>query len=311
MRKSIARTLVLLFVATLTVLMATDSIKPTVAAGNLVVDPNPLLGEWAGRYGGVPPFDKVQVALFKPALEVAMAENLSEIDNLTRVRSAPTFENTIVALEKAGHTLDRVTTVYGIWAGTMSTPEFQVVQREMAPKLAAFNDQITQNEALFKRIETVFNSPEKKKLNAEQQRLVWLYYTNFVRSGSKLDTKAKARLTEINQQLATLFTKFSNNVLFEEDNQLVTLKSEDELKGLPQSVRDAESSSAITKKQPGAWVVMNTRSSVEPFLTYSDRRDLREKVWRMFTRRGDNGDEHDNNAVITQILKLRAERARL
>ncbi|HBB98452.1 MAG TPA: peptidase M3 [Blastocatellia bacterium] len=310
MRKLLTRSLVLLFVFALTVFMASDSIT-TVTAANLPADPNPLLGEWAGPYGGVPPFDKVQVALFKPALETAMAENLSEIENIARVRSAPTFENTIVALEKAGHTLDRVTTVYGIWGSTMSNAEFQTVQREMAPKLAAFNDQITQNEALFKRIETVYNSPDKKKLNAEQQRLVWLYYTNFVRSGAKLDTKAKARLTEINQQLATLFTKFSNNVLFEEDNQFVTLKSEDELKGLPQSVRDAESSSAVTKKQPGAWVIMNTRSSVEPFLTYSDRRDLREKVWRMFIMRGDNGDEHDNNATISQILQLRAERAKL
>src|SRR4029077_5445804 len=150
-------------------------------------------------------------------------------------------ENTIVALEKAGHTLDRVTTIYNIWGSTMASPEFQVVQREMAPKLAAFNDQITQNEALFKRIEAVYNSPDKKKLNAEQQRLVWLYYTNFVRAGAKLDRPAKGRLTEINQQLASLFTKFSNNVLFEEDNQFIALKSEDELTGLPQSVRDAES----------------------------------------------------------------------
>lgn len=311
MHKLIGRGLMLLFVTALTGSMATNSLKQIVHANTVVADPNPLLGEWAGPYGGVPPFDKVQVALFKPALEAAMAENLKEIDNITRVRSAPTFENTIVALEIAGHTLDRVSTVYGIWSGTMSSPDFQVVQREMAPKLAAFNDQITQNEALFKRIETVYNSPDKKKLNAEQQRLVWLYYTNFVRSGAKLDTKAKARLTEINQQLATLFTKFSNNVLFEEDNQFVTLKSEDELKGLPQSVRDAESSSAVTKKQPGTWVIMNTRSSVEPFLTYSDRRDLREKVWRMFIMRGDNGDEHDNNATISQILQLRAERAKL
>lgn len=310
MRKLLTRSLVLLFVFALTALMASDSIT-TVTAGNLFADPNPLLGEWTGPYGGVPPFDKVQVALFKPALEAAMAENLREIDNITRVQSAPTFENTIVALEKAGHTLDRVTTIYGIWSGTMSSAEFQVVQREMAPKLAAFRDQITQNEALFKRIETIYNSPDKKKLNAEQQRLVWLYYTNFVRSGAKLEQPAKARLTEINQQLATLFTKFSNNVLFEEDNQFVTLKSEDELKGLPQSVRDAESSSAVVKKQPGTWVIMNTRSSVEPFLTYSDRRDLREKVWRMFIMRGDNGDEHDNNATISQILQLRAERARL
>jgi peptidyl-dipeptidase Dcp len=274
-------------------------------------DPNPLLAEWAGPYGGVPPFDRVKVEDFKPALEAAMTEQLAQIDNISRVPSAPAFDNTIVALEKSGRTLDRVSTIYNVWASTMASPEFQAVQSEMAPKLAAFSDQITQNEALFKRIETVYNSPEKKKLTPEQQRLAWLYYTDFVRSGAKLDAKAKARLTEINQQLATLFTKFSNNVLAEEDNQFITLKSEDELKGLPQSVRDPEASSAIAKKQPGSWVIMNTRSSVEPFLTYSDRRDLREKVWRMFIMRGDNGDEHDNNATITQILQLRAERAKL
>jgi peptidyl-dipeptidase Dcp len=314
MRKSIIRGLALLLTISFSLFMVADnSINLPVSAHGLAgpTDSNPLLSEWQGPYGGVPPFDKVQIALFKPALETAMAENLSEIDAITRVRSAPTFENTIVALEKASHTFDRVMTIYGVWASTMSSPDFQVVEREMAPKLAAFNDQITQNEALFKRIETVYNSPDKKKLTPEQQRLVWLYYTEFVRSGAKLDAKAKTRLTAINQELATLFTKFRNNVLAQEDGQFVTLKREDELKGLPQSVRDAEAASAETKKQPGVWVVMNTRSSVEPFLTYSDRRDLREKVWRMFIMRGDNGDEHDNNSTITQILQLRAERAKL
>jgi peptidyl-dipeptidase Dcp len=311
MFKLISRSSVLLFAVSLTALMATDSINHTASANNPGSDSNLLLSEWAGPYGGVPPFDKVQIALFKPALEAAMKENLNEIDKIAQQTAAPTFENTIVSLEKAGATFDRVSTVYNIWSSTMSTPEFQTVQREMAPKLAAFGDQITQNEPLFKRIETVYNSPEKKKLNAEQQRLVWLYYTNFVRAGAKLDAKAKARLTEINQQLATLFTKFSNNVLFEEDSQFIALKSEDELKGLPQSIRDAEAASAVVKKQPGTWVIMNTRSSVEPFLTYSDRRDLREKVWRMFIMRGDNGGEHDNNASITEILKLRADRAKL
>ena len=311
MFKLVTRSFVLLFAVLLTASMATDSVNKTVNANNLAADPNPLLVDWVGPYGGVPPFDKVQIALFKPALEAAMAENLVEIDKIARDTTAPTFANTIVSLEKAGSTFDRVSTIYGIWSSTMSTPEFQAVQREMAPKLAAFGDQITQNEPLFKRIETVYNSPEKKKLNAEQQRLVWLYYTNFVRAGAKLDPKAKARLTEINQQLASLFTKFANNVLFEEDNQFIELKSEDELKGLPQSVRDAEAASAVVKKQPGTWVVMNTRSSVEPFLTYSDRRELREKVWRMFIMRGDNGGEHDNNASISQILQLRAERAKL
>jgi len=281
------------------------------AANNSAAEPNPLLATWQGPFGGVPPFDKVKVEYFKPALESAMAENLTEIDKIAKDPAPPTFDNTIVAMEKTGQTLDRVSTIYGVWSSTMSTPDFQGVQREMAPKLAAFSDQITQNELLFKRLETVYNSPDKKKLTPEQQRLVWLYYTNFVRSGAKLDAKAKARLTEINQQLAGLFTKFSNNVLFEEDNEFIALKSEDELKGLPQSVRDAEAASAVVKKQPGTWVVMNTRSSVEPFLTYSDRRDLREKVWRMFIMRGDNGDEHDNNSTITEILQLRAERAKL
>jgi peptidyl-dipeptidase Dcp len=273
-------------------------------------DPNPLLSEWSGPYGGLPPFDQVKVEYFKPALEAAMAENLTEIDKIANDPAPPTFENTIVAMEKAGQTLDRVGTIYGVWQATMSSPDFQVVQREMAPKLAAFSDKITQNEKLFKRIEAVYNSPDKKKLTPEQQRLVWLDYTNFVRSGAKLDAKSKARLTEINQQLATLFTKFSNNVLWEEGNQFVQIKNEADLAGLPQSVRDAAAAAAQEKKQEG-WLIINTRSSVEPFLTFSDRRDLREKVWRMFIMRGDNGDEHDNNATISQILQLRAERAKL
>jgi peptidyl-dipeptidase Dcp len=315
MRNLITRSVMLVLLLGMIALLAADHLTNTrvdaYGVSALAADPNPLLANWEGPYGGVPPFDKVQIALFKPALESAMAENLSEIDKIADDKAAPTFENTIVAMERVGQTLDRVSTIYGVWGSTMASPEFQVVQREMAPKLAAFSDQITQNEPLFKRIETVYNSPDKKKLNAEQQRLAWLYYTNFVRSGAKLEAKSKARLSEINQQLAGLFTKFSQNVLFEEDNQFITLKSEADLAGLPQSVRDAEAASAVTKKQPGAWVIMNTRSSVEPFLTYSDKRDLRERVWRMFIMRGDNGDEHDNNATITQILQLRAERAKL
>jgi peptidyl-dipeptidase Dcp len=275
-----------------------------------IAEPNPLLAQWEGPYGGVPPFDKVQVSLFKPALAAAMSENLADVDKIANDSAAPTFENTIVALERAGQTLERVSTIYGVWGSTMAGPEFQAVQREMAPKLAAFNDKITQNEALFKRIEAVYNSPAKKKLSSEQQRLVWLDYTNFVRSGAKLNGTDKARLSQINQQLAGLFTKFSQNVLAEEDGQFVALKSEADLAGLPQSVRDAAAAAAATRKQED-WLISNTRSSVDPFLTYSDRRDLREKVWRMFIMRGDNGDEHDNNSTITQILQLRAERAKL
>jgi peptidyl-dipeptidase Dcp len=272
---------------------------------------NPLLAEWSGPYGGVPPFDRVRVADFKPALEASMAENLSEVERIANDSAPPTFENTIVALERAGRSFDRVTTVYGIWSSNMNGPEFQTVQREMAPRLAAFNDKITQNTALFQRIEAVYNSPAKKKLTPEQQRLSWLYYTNFVRGGAKLDAPSKSRLSEINQKLAGLFTRFSQNLLADEGEQFIVLKSQDELAGLPQSLRDAAAAAAVQKKQEGAGVILNTRSSIDPFLTYSDRRDLREKAWRMFINRGDNGDAHDNNAVITEILQLRAERAKL
>jgi peptidyl-dipeptidase Dcp len=271
---------------------------------------NPLVSKWQGPYGGVPPFDQVQVALFKPALEAAMAAQLAETERIAKNPAAPDFDNTIVALEEAGQELDRVSTLYGVWGSTMNGPEFQAVQREMEPRLAAFSDQITQNEPLFKRIEAIYDSPAKSKLNPEQQRLVWLYYTNFVRAGARLSPEAKARLSEINQKLAGLYTKFSQNVLAEETDQFILLKSEDELAGLPQSIRDAAAAAATTKKQTG-WLIMNTRSSVDPFLTYSSRRDLREKAWRMFINRGDNGDEHDNNSTITEILQLRAERAKL
>ncbi|HEY6231989.1 MAG TPA: M3 family metallopeptidase, partial [Pyrinomonadaceae bacterium] len=309
-----SRVLVVLFLVAAAVVAYNVSLTiPTAARTMTPANPpvNALLAKWEGPYGGVPPFDRVKVADFKPALEAAMAENLVEIERIAKDPAAPTFENTIVALERAGQTLDRVQTVYGVFASTMNGPEFQVVQREMAPRLSAFNDQITQNEPLFKRIEAVYNSPEKNKWTPEQQRLAWLYYTNFVRAGARLNSTDKARLSEINQKLAGLYTKFSQNVLAEEDGQVIVLKSEAELAGLPQSVRDAAAAAAVTKKQPGTWIINNTRSSIDPFLTYSDRRDLREKAWRMFVNRGDNGDEHDNNNIISEILQLRAERARL
>jgi peptidyl-dipeptidase Dcp len=321
MRDLTTRSRVLLLVTVLTALVIAYNLNLTTGAdakpmriatvAESVMPPNLLLAKWEGPYGGVPPFDRVKVADFKPALEAAMAENLADVGRIAKDPAAPTFENTIAAMERAGQTLDRVQTVYGVFGSTMNGPEFQVVQREMAPRLAAFNDQITQNAELFKRIEAVYNSPEKSKLNPEQQRLTWLYYTNFVRAGARLSPEAKARLSEINQKLAGLFTRFSQNVLAEEDGQSIIIKSEDELAGLPQSVRDAAAAAAETKKQPGTWVISNTRSSVDPFLTYSSNRGLREKAWRMFINRGDNGDEHDNNATITEILQLRAERAKL
>lgn len=272
---------------------------------------NPLIEKWEGPFGGVPPFDKVKVADFKPALEAAMAENLAEVEKIASDSSAPTFENTIAAMERTGKTLERVMTIYGIWGSNLSTPEYQAVEEEMDPKLAAFNDKITQNEALFKRIEAVHNSSAKANLTPEQKRLTWRYYTNFVRQGAKLDTKSKARLSQINQDLARRFTKFSQNLLADESGPYLELKTGDDLAGLPQSLRDNYAEEAKRRKIDAIGAVANTRSSIEPFLTYSSRRDLRQKAFDLFANRGDNGDAEDNNTVIGEMLKLRAERAKL
>jgi peptidyl-dipeptidase Dcp len=271
---------------------------------------NILLKKWEGPYGGIPPFDKVKVADFKPALEAAMAENLSEIDSITSNTANPDFENTIAAMERAGQTLLRVQSIYGIWGSNMSDSIFQEVEKEMEPKLAAFSDKIMQNLALFKRIEAVYNSPDKDKLSPEQQRLTWLYYTNFVRAGAKLDSASKAQVSEINQKLAGLFTQFNQNQLADESDRMLVLDNEKDLAGLPASFIDGAAGQAA-KKGKGKWIISNTRSSIEPFLTYSDNRGLREKAWRMFVNRGDNGDAHDNNKIITEILQLRAKRAKL
>ncbi|MGH8314332.1 MAG: M3 family metallopeptidase, partial [Steroidobacterales bacterium] len=175
-------------------------------ASNEKIMTNPLLAPWTGPYGGVPAFDKVRVEDFKPALETAMAENLAEIDKIAANPQAPSFDNTVIALEKSGETLMHVITYYDIWSSTMDLDAFQAVEQEMAPKLAAFNDKIYQNEALFKRIDAVYNSPAKAKLNAEQQRLVWKDHSDFVHAGAKLDAEPKARVAAINERLATLYT---------------------------------------------------------------------------------------------------------
>ncbi|MFN0138480.1 MAG: M3 family metallopeptidase [Pyrinomonadaceae bacterium] len=287
--------------------------KPTTQPTDAAEIPyaNPITQKWTGPYGGVPPFDKVKIADFKPAAEAAMAENLKEIDSIANTTARPTFQNTIVALERTGATLDRVGTIYGIWASNMNSDEFGKIEAELDPKITAHFDKIVQNEVLFKRIEAVYNSPATKKLTSEQQRLTWDYYTRFVRSGAKLDSTKKARLSEINVALAGLFTKFSQSLLGDETQVYLLIENEESLAGLPQSLRDAAAAAAVSKKQPGKWVIRNTRSSVDPFLTYSDNRQLREKAWRMFINRGDNGGERDTNSTITEILKLRAERAKL
>jgi len=287
-----------------------DAQAPVAAAAKTVVAGNPLLAEWAGPYGGVPAFDKMRVADIKPALQQGMDDNLAEIDAIAANPAAPTFANTIEALERSGAELDRVFTYWGVLSSNLSTPEFRAVAQEMAPKLAEFQSSITQNAALFQRVKAVYEAREKSDLRDDQKRLVTLTYNQFANNGATLTGKAKQRYAAIEQRLAELYTEFSNNVLADEEGYDLFLRS-DQLRGLPQSYIDAAAALAEEKGQKGNYAVTNTRSSMDPFLTYSDDRKLREKVWHNYYNRGDNGDEHDNNAVITEILKLRDERVGL
>jgi peptidyl-dipeptidase Dcp len=283
----------------------------TAAASTESATENPLLAPWTGPFGGVPGFAGVAASNFEPALTRAMAEARSEIEALASNPDPPTLENTCAAFENVGRTLQRVASVYNVWESTLNGPEFQAVEREMAPRLAAFRDEIVQNERLFQRVSAVYQTADKGAWTPEQQRLVWYQYTDLVLAGAKLGAAEKARLGEINQRLASLFTNFSQNVLSDEESYTVVIESEADLAGLPDSVRASAAAAAEERKLPGKWLISNTRSAVEPFLSFADRRDLREKVWRNFVGRGDNDGEHDNNAIITEILLLRAERAKL
>jgi len=276
-----------------------------------LVSANPLLDPWGGPFGGVPPFDRVRIADFEPALEAAMAEQLAAIERIATDPTPPTFENTVAASERSGRTLDRVQTIYGVYGSSLSDDAVQEVERRMAPRLAAFQDRIVQNKAFFDRVTAVHESADKAGLSPEQRRSAWLLFTNLTRAGARLGPGEQAELAAINQQLAELHTVFAQNVLKEEDGSAVFLDAETDLAGLPESARHAAAEAAEERGKPGRWAIPNNRSSVEPFLTFADRRDLREKVWRMFIGRGDQGDSTDNKATVTKILSLRAKRAKL
>ena len=271
---------------------------------------NILLQAFKGPYGGVPAFDKMSLSDLEPAFEKAMAINLKEIEAIANNPAPPTFENVIVALEKAGAELSRVYTYYGIWRSNKSSPEFREIQGKLSPKLSAFSTKIIQNEKLFARVKAVYESDEMKQLTPEEQRVTWMRYNRFARNGATLDGEAKKRYTEINQELATLHTQFSNNVLADEENY-VTYITEDQLDGLPASFVTAAKAAADARGESGKYAITNTRSSMDPFLTYSTNRELREKVWRTYYNRGDNGDTFDNNDIIKRILTLRDERVAL
>ncbi len=269
-----------------------------------------LLAEWQGPYQGVPVFDKVSLIGLPLAFEKAMATNLAEIDEIANNTNAPTFENTIVEMERSGKALNRLYTYYGIWSANRSSPEFRQIQTDLAPKLSAFFSKINQNEKLFKRVATVYNSDEFKSLRPDQQRLATLTYNSFARNGATLTGEKKKRYAEINQRLAQLHTKFANNVLADEENYVLYLDKK-QLGGLPESIIATAAAAAEERGKKGKYAITNTRSSMSPFLTYSTERELRKKVWETYYNRGDNGDQYDNNALIKEILTLRHERVGL
>ncbi|WP_304156281.1 M3 family metallopeptidase [Mesonia mobilis] len=271
---------------------------------------NVFLTEWKGEYNGVPAFDKMELSQLKPAIQKAMENHLEEIDRIANLESEPTFENTIVAMEKAGKDLDRVFTYYGIYSSNISSEEFREIQQELAPEISNYRSQISQNEKLFQRIKSVYDKSQEEKLSPQQQRVIELVYKNFEMDGANLNEEDKKRYAEIEKQLSELYTQFSSNVLADEEGY-VTFFSEEEAEGLPESYLKSAKVAAKENGGEKMYAVTNTRSSMDPFLTYGDNRELRKEVWQKYYARGNNGDEYDNNKIIKKILKLRDERVAL
>jgi len=273
-------------------------------------DENILLRPWTGPYGGVPAFDQMKLEDVKPAMLKGMEMNLDDIDAIAGNPEPPTFENTIEEMERAGEELNRASTYYGILSSNMSSPEFREIQSELAPLFSEFRSKISQNEKLFQRIKAVYDASKENPLPADQQRVVDLTYKQFEMNGAELDEAKKKRYADINKELSSLYTTFSNNVLHDEENY-VTYLSDDQLGGLSDGFIKSAARMAADKGQEGKYAIVNTRSSMDPFLTYSTERELRKQVWENYYSRGDNDDEYDNNELIAEILKLRRERVEL
>ncbi|MFN2262261.1 MAG: M3 family metallopeptidase [Psychroflexus sp.] len=271
---------------------------------------NTLIKKWKGPYDGVPHFDEMNLDDLRPAMEKAIDLHLAEIDEIANNSEAPDFENTIAEMERSGKAIDRVYTYYGIWSSNNSSEEFRKIQEDLSPILSEYQSKIKQNKALFERIKSVYDQSQEKPLDDQQQRVVDLVYKEFEMSGANLNKADKKRYAEINKELSELYTKFSNNVLHDEENY-VTFLDKNQLSGLPESFVKSAKKAAENQGEPDKYAIINTRSSMDPFLTYSDERKLREKVWKNYYSRGDNKDEFDNNKIIKDILKLRDERVEL
>jgi peptidyl-dipeptidase Dcp len=295
--------------ASSTLLAAPFASAGALAQAVTAADAAPLLEPWPGGYGGTPPWDRIKPAMFAPAFDVAMAELRVQVHAIRDAKSVPSFETVIVPLQLAGDTMDRVQSVWGVYTSNLATKEVQAIDRELSPKLAAFYDELYLDPKMFARVKAAYDSRASQKLDPQQTRLLERTYRGFVRRGAALTDAQRAEVTRLNQQLASAFSEFSRKVLADEETWIV-LDHEAQLAGLPDSFKASLKSAAEERKVAG-WAVVNTRSSVQPFLMNSTDRALREKVWRAFVKRGDNGDANDTKAVIARILDLRQQRAKL
>jgi peptidyl-dipeptidase Dcp len=273
-------------------------------------EPNPLLEKWIGPFE-IPPFDRISPQRFGPAFEVAFAEHKAEIARIADDPSPPRFENVIAALERSGKSLDRVGAVFFNLAGADTSDAIEAIERDITPKLARHRSDMYANEALFQKIDGLYAARESLGLDAEQLRVLERYHVTFTRNGAGLSPGAKARLAEIGERLAGLGTQFGQNVLADEKAYVLVLESPDDLAGLPDSLVTAAARTAADRGLPGKHAITLSRSSVEPFLQFSARRDLREKAFRAWAERGCSGGATDNRAIAAEMVRLRAERAKL
>ncbi len=271
---------------------------------------NPLLTAWTTPFA-MPPYAAVKPEHFAPAFNETVALHKAEIDAIASNPEAPTFANTIETMELAGKKLSDVSAVFFNLSSAHTSKDLQSIERDIRPKLAAHYSSISLNAPLFRRIDVLFERRKSLGLDAEQMRLIERYHTGFVRAGAKLGEAAKARVAEIDQRMATLTTQFSQNVLADEQAWKLELESEDDMAGLSPALRAAALRAGDEVGLPGKHVITLARSSVESFLQYSDRRDLREEAFKAWIRRGENGGTTDNRALIAEVVALRAERARL
>ena len=273
---------------------------------------NPLLSPWNTPYG-LPPFDRVTAAHFPPAFDVALSANRTEIEALAALSDAATFENTLVAFDKSGRLLARIRELFFNLTAAETSPELQKVELDLAPKLSEHSSAIYMNAALFARIDTVHESAAVLDLSQEQQRLLDRVHLDFVRAGAKLSPDAKTRYAKVVAKLAELTTQFSQNVLADEASYVMPLRGEGDLAGLPGFVRDAAKEAAVARGLglTDTYAITLSRSLIVPFLTFSERRDLREKALTAWTSRGEHAGASDNRAIAVEILTLRKAQAAL